>query len=308
MKTYASTLEVTKEQFNAKCVAFKNFKGMTQEDVDRIKAKVEHFKKVLCTKAFRRTSYLSNAGLDDYTNTLRYLINPTIHSELKTFDERALFLILSVDPDLKTIKAFLESEIVPLIDIENAEDSFERAELSNLRREQINDFINKVRKAIGFYDANILKFENVLIQGLFKTEDFASGVKLPSISSIMDRAEKVQNLDVINNMNLLRLKKLVEKWNIEAKDPSDLNSLAYNLLNNYKSLRIFTVEEQVVLFMLVADPDLDLLKIFEEESKVDIIKERALDELGFYGEGFLRVEKLYHNKFLPTKQISPWTK
>ncbi len=301
MAIYRPNLDTTKEQFHAKSVSFKGFKEMSLEDVERIK-------KLMESKTLGGKKQFISAGLDTYTNTLRYLINPTIHRELKTFDEKIMFLILACDPELQTFELFLQSEIIPQSEIEKASDPFEVAELKNLRKEQINAYVSIVRQKIGFYDSNLLKYEKILSEGLFKKESFVSDVKAPSINAIVDRAAAVKNIDSINNTNLSRLKRIVEKWLIEAKDPSDLNSLAYNLLNNFKSFHIFTVEEQVVLFMLIADPNLDLLRIYEEESKMDDIKERALSELGFYSQGFINLEKLYHKKFLPTEKISSWTK
>lgn len=301
MTIYRPNLDTTKEQFHAKSVSFKGFKEMSLEDVERIK-------KLMESKTLGGKKQFINAGLDTYTNTLRYLINPTIHRELKTFDEKIMFLILSVDPELKNLQLFLGSEITPLRDIQEAKDPFEATALKTLRKEQINDYITRVRKALGFYDANLLKYEKILAQGLLKQEDFVTGVRIPSIKQLMDIAERIKNLDIITNSNLIRLKRIAQKWFTEAKDPSDLNSLAYNLLNNYKNLHIFTIEEQMVLFILIGDPNLDLLRIFEEESKMDMVEERAISELGFYGRGFIKVEKLYHDKFMPTKEISPWTK
>lgn len=300
---YGKNLETLKNQFHSKSVSFNNFKNMTQNDIDRIKKLVER------KKGFtNKPSIYGNLGLMNYTNTLQYLINPTISQELKTFDEKIMYLILAVDPELQTIKTFIETEIIPISDINEETDEKRKEELKKLRKEQQSAYISDVRKKIGFYDQELIKYESILHRGLLKEEGFISGVKAPSIGTIIRNATLVKNLNIVSENTLQRLKSICERWYVEAKDPSDLNSLAYNLLNNYKALHIYTVEEQVLLFILIGDPNLDLLKIFEEESNYNKMKERALKELGFYGKGLISVEQYYHDRFEPETKLSAWTK
>jgi len=296
-------VDTVRRQLHSRSISFNNFKEITEEDIKRIKKKIESLK----TFSVPKYSYVSKES-DNYASTLRYLTNPRISTEYKTFDEKILHLILATDPDFITFKTFLASNITPIEDINDEQDEKRRRQLQDQRRLEIETFENEVRKQIGFYDGNLVKYERILTMTLFKTEGFISDVKTSSINPLLKRAELVKNINVITELNLKRLKLVAERWATMAKDPQDLNSLAYNLLNKYKDMHIHTIEEQIILFILIADPELDLLRIFEEESTYQKVQERAQEEKGFYNKGLINVERLYHDKFEPEKVISAWTK
>ena len=327
-------VDTVRRQLHSRSVSFNNFKEITEEDIKRIKKKIESLK----TFSVPKYSYVSKES-DNYASTLRYLTNPRISTEYKTiekayeiniefdydnikninyilkdiivkktFDEKILHLILATDPDFITFKTFLASNITPIEDINDEQDEKRRRQLQDQRRLEIETFEKEVRKQIGFYDGNLIKYERILTMTLFKTEGFISDVKTSSINPLLKRAELVKNINVITELNLKRLKLVAERWATMAKDPQDLNSLAYNLLNKYKDMHIHTIEEQIILFILIADPELDLLRIFEEESTYQKMQERAQEEKGFYNKGLINVERLYHDKFEPEKVISAWTK
>lgn len=296
-------LDTLKNQFHSRSVSFQDFKNITNEDVARIRELINaKLPKIENTKTYDR-----NQGLDNYINTLRYLTNPTISQELKTFDERILFLILSCDPDLNHYYRFLESDITPASYIEDEENEKKKQELRNKRKQEINSYSTEVRTRTGFYDSKLLRYESLLHRKLLKQVGFYSDIKLPSLKVLLSRSEGIENINGISAISLERLQSIKERWLKEAKDPSDLNSLAYNLLKSFKELHIYTVEEQVLTFILIADPELDLLRIFEEESNYKEMEKRAKQELGFYNKGLIKVEQLYHDKFEPDKKLSAWT-
>ena len=295
-------IRILQRQFYDKTVSFNNFRNITKESIESILTKI----KLRAKRAQESESRYTNNSLNNYIKTLQYLINPKIGLELKTIDERLLYLILSVDPDFKMFEAFLESDIIPESDIKSAS-AEEQPALQQKRKTSITSFSDRVRDEIGFYDPNLLKYESALKKGLLKEKGFFSKVRIPTISSLIRKADKVANLDVISDLNLGRIKYLIQKWYTEAKDPQDLNSLAYNIINN-RELHLFVPEEQVLFFTLIADPDLSLLTIYEEECTIDKIKARAQREVGFITKGMLNIERLYHDKFEPEKQISAWTK
>lgn len=301
MASVGKSLDTLKNQFHSRSVNYTYFRNITTEDIERIKKIIE-----------RRTegtkySIQINKGLENYYLALYYLTRPTASRDLPSFDEKILYLILSTDPNLTTIKLFLETNIPIKEEIDKIEDSKEKERKLQERNTIIHDYIQRVRNAIGFYDEKYLRYESTLLNGILKEQEFASDVKTPSIMEIEKRASKIINLNIISDLNLARLKRIAEKYQIEAKDSTDLNSLAYNLINRPKSLHLYTIEEQVILFLLIADPTLRLLTIFEEESTYPKMEQRAKEELGFYGKGCLKAEQLYHKKFEPTKKVSAWT-
>ena len=296
------SLETLKRQFHSRSVTFNNFKDITSEEIETLKKIIANKKKSDTNK-----TYYNNSGLNNYINTLRYLTNPTISQELSTFDKKILYLILTCDPDLITIKTFICSDIIPFSDITEEENEKKRKELESIRRNQINEFESEVRKKIGFYDSNLLKYESILNRGLLRKREFESNIRIPSLKKLLNRTELIKNLDSITDESLIKLRTIKELWLKEAKDPQDLNSLAYNLLYKYKELHLYTIEEQIITFILIADSELDLLKIFEEESTFKNIKERANEELGFFNKSLINVERLYHKKFEPKRKLSAWT-
>ena len=302
MEYGGKSIDTLKNQLHSRSKTYNNFQGVTEHRIAKIKSIIERRKE---TKKYRGIQI--NKGLDNYYQVLEYLTSPTASFELKTFDEKILLLILATDPELKTIKIFTQSDIPLKEPILKIEDEKERAQKLEERKEAIQLFASKVRQEIGFYDEQFLRYENALWNGLMKENGFVEDVKIPSINSLLSRSVNIKNLDIISLPNLERLKRIATKWHIEAKDPKDLNSLAYNIINRYKVLHIYTLEEQVVLFILVADHSLELLRMFAEESKYEKLEQRALDELGFYHKGLIRAEQLYHDKFEPTKKVSSWT-
>ena len=295
-------LSVMRNQFYQRAVSFNGFRDITLEDVQGILSLIKERK----SRVTKPTSIFISTGLDNYIQTLRYLLNPKIGLELRTIDERLIYLILATDPNFETFNAFLASNIISTHDIESAP-AVEQKRLAKERENALSAYETQVRETIGFYDPRLLKYESILKKGLLKSSGFFQGVIIPSINGLLKKADNIESFDNISSNILERIKLLKEKWCIEAKDPKDLNSLAYNLLNRYKDLHIYTVEEQVILFMLVADPELDLLRIYEEESTIPKMEDRAIEEIGFYNKGLVNVEKLYHQKFEPEKQISAWT-
>ena len=83
---------------------------------------------------------------------------------------------------------------------------------------------------------------------------------------------------------------------------------SYNITNQKKLLGLTTSAEQLALFILLVDSNLDMLKIYEEESMVKNIKERIIEQFGFFEPELLTLERKFHDRFCPDKKLSPWTK
>ncbi len=303
--TYESVnVDTLRRQFHSRSVSFNNFQNITEQDIEKIKEKVNRINSYV--KA--NNSYLNGVGLNKYISALKYLTSPKIAMEYKTFDAKILHLILAVDPDLKMYDQFVISDITSLSSIKNAEPE-KKAELEAKRAYDIDIFANQIRKELGFYDGQLIKYERILRSTLFKKEGFYEDVTAPSIQPLLNRTAFIKNLDMIDEKQVEILKKSIEKWYIEAKNPQDFNSLAFNLLHKYKEMDIKTIPEQLIYFMLIADPNLNMLKIYEEECTVQRIKSRSNEEVGFFNQGFIKLERMYHDKFEPNMILdSAWEK
>ena len=291
-----------KKQLYSRDVTFNYFRDLSEKDlkelIERAKFRNERFKKP--------DSYPGYVKLENYVSTLQYLTSSRVSFDFDSFDKKILFFILSNDPGFKTYNLYLQSKIVPMDEIEQYT-GLKRLFLTEARNRAEADYIAKVREEIGFYDEEFLKYEMILKQTLIKTQGFLSDVKIPSIRLITNKANNIEAL-TITQESFEKVKKIAEKWYTQAKDPSDLNSLAYNILNNAEEIPVLTDQEQLLLIVLVGDPDLKLLTIYEEECTKDRQVDRAMNEVGFYNKGMINFEKQYHKQFEPEKQIYSWTK
>ncbi len=242
-----------------------------------------------------------------YIDTLKYLTNPSIHTEFPTYDERIFFLIQSVDPDLFMYKEFVSAGVISKAKIENASDFEEKEFLSNIRRNQLNDYISKVRNKMGFFDYKLLSYETDLCRFLYK-DKLNSSIKIDYIEKLFNKSNLINSFNNIDNDRLEKLNIISRQWYEKANNPKDYNTLAYNILTKSKALELDSYEEQLLLFIIVADPNLKLLDIYEEESKYNMIKKRSLVELGFYNKKLISLEKKYHERFYPEKKIKKFEK
>ena len=233
MKRYSDTgLYSLQCQVHSKLVLFNDFKDITEESLERIKKLIEqkkNKKEVL--------SLYSNKGLENYIETLEFISSNNALSRsnwqlfFNNFDEKVLYLILSTDPDLVTYRTFIKTDIPSVKMIESASDRTK--EFLNLKRKKaIGQFITDVRSQIGFYDEYLLLFERKLKNSNILKAELETDVKIPSLTNLLRLSAKVTDLSSINESELERIKTGITKWQIDAKDQNDLNSLAYNLLNS----------------------------------------------------------------------------
>ena len=69
----------------------------------------------------------------------------------------------------------------------------------------------------------------------------------------------------------------------------------------------FHLMHQLIFLILASDPNLDALKIYEEESRMPNVEKRIKEEFGYYNPELLTLEKKFHKRFCPDKELSFWT-
>ena len=89
---------------------------------------------------------------------------------------------------------------------------------------------------------------------------------------------------------------------IQTKHNSSI--AAYSVTEQKKLLGISGIAEQLVLFILLVDSDLDMLRIYEEESIMQNVAARIIEQFGYYNQELLTLERKFHRRFCPDKQIS----
>ena len=70
---------------------------------------------------------------------------------------------------------------------------------------------------------------------------------------------------------------------------------------------IKTWNERLAFLILSVDPNLDMLRIFEEDSLMTKVQERIKEEFGYYNQAMLRLERKNKERFYPELKLSPWS-
>ena len=248
-------------------------------------------------------------NLDRYEKTLQYLTNPFIHLEFKTFDERIAYLIMATDPYLVIFKEYLKTNIPSMNEINNTEDSHERANLIMKRNMAISEYERNVRDKVGFYDPKLVKYEELYFKRYFGNKELITDSKMNSNDALSFMARCLPRFKSISDERYEELKEIAQYWLSCASDYKDIyNAAAYSILNQKKLLGLKNVEEQLALFVLIVDSELDMLRIFEEESKMSEVEQRIKEQFGSYNKDLLSLERKFHCRFCPEKELSVWTK
>ncbi len=276
----------------------KDFKGfsLSREQLVNIKNNISHF----------NNRYGTNNKLNLYIKVLQFLNSPQANLVLKSFDEKLVFLIQTIDPNLEMYMEYANTEIIKKSEITKAKESKQQS-LIKARNAQLQAFERKIREKFGFYDNKLISYEGKYLRTLKSSNKIVNNVKQDYTSSLLSKTSFVHDF---SNVSVEEFKKINEKaqfYLTKAEDPKNINTLAFNLLTRNTFLYYRSIEELFALFIAIIDPNLDILRIYEEESLVKEVQRRISEEIGFYTEDLIRLEKEYHRHFCPEKKISDWT-
>ena len=283
----------------------KKFESMAETDLAFIAKRVYKRQEKLSDE--RKYTAEEFQKLENYVNTLKHLTNPNIHMELPEYDQKIAYLIMSVDPYLITFKEFLKINIPSADEIAKEPDKKKRDTLSEERNETINRYKCRVRKQLGFFDARLLKYEELFFKRFYNKKELITEVGIHSEDSFIILSLLVSSFESISEERYQELKRKADIWLSQVPSKYKTKIATYSIQNQKELIGLTTPEEQLVFFILVVDPNLDILKIYEEESMTETIKERILEQFGYYSNALINFEKLYHSRFCPTKMLSPWT-
>ena len=283
---------------------FKGFEGLTETDLANVAKKI--YLKQEYGQAASPQGY-SKDNLTKYMAILRYLTNPNIHLEIKSFDERILYLIMSVDPKLLTFKEFLKCNITPSRIINNEKDPKKKAELLAKRDQEILELQTQVRNQVGFYDSRLLRYEEQYFKKFIIKQELITKVNQDFITKLIAIIPFVTSFNSITNERYQVLQDKAQVWLSETNATNDLFTAAYSCSVQKDTLGLNNILEQLVFLILVGDPELNCLQIYEEESKMDEVQRRCLESFNYYNMNLIHLEKLYHERFCPKKELSPWT-
>lgn len=296
-------VEYYTSKFYEKGKESKRFMDLTEDDLKELKKKVEEKRKMMSDNVTFRSVHMPK--FDVYQSALEYLTNPTIHLKYRTFDERVAFLIMMVDPELILFKEYLKLNVISKEEIAKVEDKKERAALLQKRNQAILNFQSTVREKLGFYDAKLIKYEEMYFNKFLGEKELITEVGNNNQEAIIFRAKVLSNFDSVSDERFEQLKDIAQGCLSIA--PYDTKVATYSVINQKKLLGLSGMAEQLALFILLVDSELDMLRIYEEESMMSEVERRIIEQFGYYNPELLKLEKKFHKRFCPDKELSFWT-
>lgn len=299
MATNFISIEYYKTKLYQKESNSKKFSELSEKQLSIISKKVYKM---------QETMKESISKLERYQKTIQYLTNPYIYLDLKTFDERIAYLIMITDPNLITFKEFLKIDLINLSEINKVKDEKERNHLKNIRNQKISAYESTVREKIGFFDIKLLKYEEMFFKKFFNEKELIIEIGNNNQNNLMNQAKTLKNFNNISDKRYEELVYIAQTWLSLAPKKHNSKIAVYSVTNQNKLLGLTNLAEQLTLFILLIDNNLDMLKIYEEESMMKDIEERIIEEFGYFNIELLILERKFHDRFCPDKNLSIWSK
>lgn len=283
-----------------------NFRNITKEQIEEIKKAAEERKQI----------HGNIQPTELYYRTLAYLTSINIHMKYKTYDEKLLFLIFTIDPEFKISKLYLESPLITvyesktLIEPDKEENEEEYIEYHN-KKESHNNALKNIKNYMlanfGITDQDFVYFERIFYYTHILKEELVTNVKSNQIKEFFDKAIAVRSYDKYTDEEYEKAIELAKQYIANQDDYKNPNTVAFNLLKQNKLIGGNSTYKQIyLLFILIFDPELKAYQIYLDESTKKRCQKRMKEELGFYSEELIRLEKIYHKRFIPEQIISIW--
>jgi len=306
MTPYFIPIDYYRTKFYQKENNSKRFLELSEEQLSTLSKKVYKKQEKMINNLSQKSERISK--LERYQKTLQYLTNPNIHIDLTTFDERLAFLIMMNDPNLVTFKEFLKIDLISIEEIIKLEDEEERNHLKKIRNQSISVYESTVREKIGFFDLKLLKYEEMFFKKFFNEKELITEVENNNQNNLMIIAKSLKDFNSISDKRYEELVNIAQTWLSLAPEKYNSKVATYSVTNQKKLLGLTSLAEQLALFILIIDNNLDMLKIYEEESMMKNIEEKIIEQFGYFNIELLILEKKFHNRFCPDKKLSIWSK
>ncbi len=277
---YPVNTTINEQKLFHKNSKFNEFKDITQERKMQIETLAHKFKKGNIIE--KNSNLLLHPHYCLYSRTLEYLVNKNMQ-QLHTLDEKIFFLIDVVDPYCNMYELYLSCP---------------------------NDFDSDttksvIRKNMGFFSSILLKYEYPYMKQFIPR--LITNVNKDYSKKFTILAPLVNNFDDITNERFEQIQSQAILYKEIPNINHNFQTCIYNILYQAHVLELTNMQEKLIFFINVMDPELILLKIYYEESTNNNIKKRATKELGFFYPCLIKTELLYYNRFQPNKKISEWT-
>lgn len=301
---YYQPIESQRNKFYLRTHFSKNFTELTEEQKESIVQDAKKFKEDLIKKGFHRNPNQSYESFV-YSRAITYLTDLNIHHIYPTFDEKMAFLIEVTDPELKIAKKYIQSSLLTPYEQKKEQNKDKNKEKQN-RKTQDNLF-REVEIEFGIGDPNLIKMEIIYFNKFNTQKELLSNIQGNYIEELLEKAIAVRSFNQITDEEYEQASNIAKNLISLQPDIKNPNTIAFNLLKQNKLIGgNGTLKQAILIFILIYDPELTMLKIFLDESTQTKIIQRAKEELGFYNKNLIRLEKEYHERFIPEKEISVW--
>lgn len=284
----------------------KSFLELSEEQLSTL-AKYVYKRMEVMSDTFSQKSD-RKSKLELYQSTLQYLTNSPVYFSLRTFDERIAFLIMMTDPNLVTFKEFLKVDLINISDIDKIENEKEKNSLKKAREHAISSYKSIVREKIGFFDVKLLKYEELFFKRFFNEKELITEVGNNNQDSLMIKAKLLKDFNSISDDRYEELVSVAQTWSSLVPERDNFKVATYSVTNQKKLLGLTNLTEQLALFILMVDSNLDMLKIYEEECTFENIEERIVNNFGYFNKDLIVLERKFHDRFCPDKELSVWSK
>ena len=142
----------------------------------------------------------------------------------------------------------------------------------------------------------------------FGEKELVTEVNSHNQDSFIKRSKLLKDFNSISDERYERLTDLAQIWLSVAPDKFNSKVATYSVTNQKKLLGLNNLAEQLTLFILLVDPNLNMLKIYEEECMIKNTERRTIEEFGYFNMDLIALERKYHDRFCPNKQVSIWSK
>ena len=274
---------------------FTYFKDITKEKHKELLEKAKAFKEKVEIERILPELHL-------YMDTLAYITEPP-HSFDLTYDEKLVFLIEVIDPDLITYKVHKETETISPLDLAKAKDANEKSLIIIKKAQEAKIIEDTVRSKLKFYDRNLALYEKYYSSLIKNRKNFEETPKKDLTPLIFANSSNI-TFDSITNERFEEINKIAQNWIATTNSEGDNKRAAFNLIYQENLLGLTNTIEKIIFFILTVDPNLKALTIYSENGKWEQIKEEMILALGFYSKELIKSEEKYHKRFVPQKSIS----
>lgn len=300
-----STLYYIRKKFYQYRTHSTGFENINENTIEDLKSKLEYWDERIFSKI--KPGYLETENYARYVAVLSFVSDSKSFATLGTFDERALFLMLAVDPEFKAYQIYVQSNILRTQDVDKINDKKIQTALLSRRKRQLEEMQRKVRDELGFYDSEFLLLECKYCKKWNNKKTLIYNVKKDYFKTLVKMMADIPNFDEVSLEDLHSIQEKIDKYNKILTQDVDKKTIIYHILYQSDVLGLESDIEKVMFAILALDKELQMLQIYEEENKWYDIAMRSYKELGFFNREFVFTERKFHDKLMPEKIID-WSK